>query len=436
MRVLSLFDGMACGMLALLKIGAGTDSYDAYEIDKYATATVAHNFPFIRQHGDVFQADFSQYQGVDLLIGGSPCTYWSIAQKNNRETEAHGLGWDLFQQYVRAVKEARPRVFLYENNKSMSPQIRASIDEAFGFGAVYINSALVSAQNRQRLYWVGVRNDDGTYSKIDIEQPDDKGIFIKDILESGWVLFSKPHGFNKGGAKYEKAPTMTANGRWQHNHLSVEPVPVCVQEQVHGRKAQPDGSYDRRYEAREDGKSGTLTGTNRQNAVAIPILPVENVGECNTIQKALPKLADKYGHIPEIFNAYNLAELASKSPTLSTGSMVTSSCATTKFERLCDFCAFQGSETCANCVLKNQKVYEVKDGKITINGKQYPVKLPDGYYIIRKLTVEECKRLQTVPEWFDFSPISNAQAYKLLGNGWTVDVIAHILSRALKMIAT
>ena len=166
MKILSLFDGMACGMIAMLNAGIEVESYDAYEIDKYAIKVSSHNFPNIKHHGDVFQADFTQYEGVDFLVGGSPCTYWSIAQKNNRETEASGMGWELFSQYVRAVKEAKPRFFIYENNYSMSAAIRASIDEAFGFEAVHINSALVSAQNRQRLYWVGMRNKDGSYSKV------------------------------------------------------------------------------------------------------------------------------------------------------------------------------------------------------------------------------------------------------------------------------
>ena len=184
MKVLSLFDGMACGMIAMQLAGVDVESYDAYEIDKYAIKTAQHNFPMIKEHGDVFEADFTQYEGVDFLIGGSPCTYWSIAQTKNRETVASGMGWELFSQYVRALHEAKPKYFIYENNKSMSKQIRASIDKAFGFEAVLINSALVSSQNRQRLYWVGKRNEDGTYSKVNVEQPADRGILLKDVLGS------------------------------------------------------------------------------------------------------------------------------------------------------------------------------------------------------------------------------------------------------------
>lgn len=113
-----------------------------------------------------------------------------------------------------------------------------------------------------------------------------------------------------------------------------------------------------------------------------------------------------------MFNPYNRTEITGKAPTLSTGSMVTSSCAVLIFETA------DG---------KQIPVYEVRGGRITIKGKEYPIKLRDGLYIIRKLTVTECKRLQTVPDTYAF-PVSDTQAYKMLGNGWTVDVIAHIMS--------
>lgn len=95
MKVLSLFDGMACGMLAMMSAGIEVERYDAYEIDKYAIKVATHNFPSIVEHGDVFEEGFTEYAGVDWLIGGSPCTYWSIAQTKNRETVASGLGWGL-----------------------------------------------------------------------------------------------------------------------------------------------------------------------------------------------------------------------------------------------------------------------------------------------------------------------------------------------------
>ena len=121
---------------------------------------------------------------MKILIGGSPCTHWSIAQTKNRETEASGIGWELFLNYRIARDKYHPDYFLYENNKSMSPAIRAQITAELGVEPVLINSALVSAQNRQRLYWVGKREPDGTYSQVRVEQPEDKGILLRDILET------------------------------------------------------------------------------------------------------------------------------------------------------------------------------------------------------------------------------------------------------------
>lgn len=155
-KVLSLFDGMACGMIAMQLAGVDVESYDAYEIDKYAIKTAQHNFPMIKEHGDVFEADFTQYEGVDFGIGGSPCTHWSIAQTKNRETTVNrdskgnvllhqsGIGVELFSQFLRMLSEAKPKFFIYENNKSMSREIRTAITECFGFEPTEINSALVS----------------------------------------------------------------------------------------------------------------------------------------------------------------------------------------------------------------------------------------------------------------------------------------------------
>ena len=351
MKILSLFDGMACGALAMQAAGIEIDKYIAYEIDKYAIQTAQHNFPFIEERGDVFKADFKEYAGFDYLIGGSPCTYWSIAQTKNRETVASGMGWELFSQYVRALHEAKPRFFLYENNKSMSAAIRASITETFGFEPILINSALVSAQNRQRLYWCGIRQADGTYKKADIQQPADRGILLKDILETNAVTW------------LEKAYTYTTrcqgaiieNTLEKHQHTMVA-EPICVNS--------------------KSGRAG-----------------VEG------LQPSLQdRVYDTAGKMPAVTTSFNprIAE---------------------------PVCVAQRGRYDA-------PIYEVKDGFITVKGNKYPIKLVDGFYIIRKLTVRECMRLQTVPEWYEW-PVSKSQAYKMLGNGWTVEVIANLL-RGLK----
>ena len=440
MKVLSLFDGMACGMIAMNLAGVDVESYDAYEIDKYAVKTAQHNFPMIREHGDVFAADFTQYEGVDFMVGGSPCTYWSIAQTKNRETVASGIGWELFSQYVRALHEAKPKYFIYENNKSMSKEIRASIDKTFGFEAVLINSALVSAQNRQRLYWVGKRNADGTYSKVNVEQPDDRGILLRDILETGIAWQEKSYNLTTrcNGA----IPSDTLK---RHRHTMVA-EPVCVAER--GRYIGDEGEVEQHLEARNDGKTNTLTTVQKDNQVAVPIRigTIENDAKdkkfdsqqyrvyspdgkgvtlcgnggglgAKTGLYAVPmrvREATKQGYVDiEPGECVDLAMPGSK--TRRGRSMrEKSNCLTTS----CDFYEY--------CGTLDMPIYQVRDGRITIKGETYPIKLRDGCYIIRKLTVRECMRLQTVPEWYEF-PVSDSQAYKMLGNGWTCEVIAHIL---------
>ena len=152
---------------------------------------------------------------MKILIGGSPCTHWSIAQTKNRETEASGIGWELFLNYRIARDKYHPDYFLYENNKSMSPAIRAQITAELGVEPVLINSALVSAQNRQRLYWVGKREPDGTYSQVRVEQPEDRG---------------KP---NACGLH----TTKTGSETWLETPLTVKRAWRCLSGWQRGRKA-------------------------------------------------------------------------------------------------------------------------------------------------------------------------------------------------------
>ncbi len=467
-KVLSLFDGMACGMIAMQLAGVEVESYDAYEIDKYAIKAAQHNFPMIKEHGDVFDADFTWYDGVDFLIGGSPCTYWSIAQTKNRETVASGIGWELFSQYVRALHEAKPKYFIYENNKSMSKAIRESITETFGFEPICINSALVSAQNRQRLYWVGKRNDDGTYSKVPVEQPEDRGILLRDILETGiaWheksfcITATEYKGSNPQQTLTKHRRTMvgeplvaTKNGKSfaitaNYVHMqdypndysahtiekSVKPLvaePVCLryertEEAKRCRKAYEAHEIKHGYNelnelhTRPDGKTNTLTTVLKDNQIMerIPTMPVKEAiargyteiecGEC--VDLSMPNSKTRRGR-----------SMADKSNYMQTSN---------DFYQYVGYAIeFDDDGKPIKAIGKDGKeitIYEVDGGKITIKGKQYPIKLRDGYYIIRKLSVRECMRLQTVPEWYEF-PVSDSQAYKMLGNGWTCEVIAHLI---------
>lgn len=399
---------MSCGHIAMQKAGVKIDRYVAYEIDKYAVQTSKHNFPDIEQMGDVFHADFTQYEGFDAVIGGSPCTYWSIAQKNNRETEASGMGWELFSQYVRAIHEAKPKFFIYENNKSMSKQIRASIDEAFGFEAVCINSALVSAQNRQRLYWVGKRNEDGTYNKVNVEQPKDLGILLKNILVSGVDLTSNDKSYCLT-ASYDGACAWNTIERSQRTMVA-EPVGIGY------RGRMEDGKWVKRYESNGEEKANAITTAQTDSMVAEPIrvgaLPRPN-GELSTSQ------------------AFRVYSVEGKSVNITAGGGGAGG-KTGLYAIPVEFVEGVPDKAVSMADGKTYQVYEVNDGLITIKGKRYPIKLKDGFYIIRKLTVLECMRLQTVPEWYEF-PVSDTQAYKMLGNGWTVDVIVHLIKSCLEV---
>lgn len=413
-KILSLYDGMACGMIAMQLAGVEVESYDAYEIDKYAIKTAQHNFPMIKEHGDVFDADFTQYEGVDFLIGGSPCTYWSIAQTKNRETVASGMGWELFSQYVRALHESKPKYFIYENNKSMSKQIRASIDKAFGFEAVLINSALVSAQNRQRLYWVGKRNEDGSYSKVNVEQPADRGILLKDVLDNAVAMREKAHTID---ANYYKGGNFTSLNKQSGKRLmTAEPINVTADDKSHTLKAQYYKNGIANFIS-NDGFDAT--------AVAEPINDIccANGGGAGakTGLYAVPHDCD----VVITGNSIRCQRRNQKHSTVQ-GSHVNFTDGKTQ--------TLSPSHIPNVIERKDGKeitIYEVRDGKITIKGKQYPIKLKDGFYIIRKLTVSECKRLQTVPEWYEF-PVSNSQAYKMLGNGWTCEVICHLINSCFK----
>ena len=361
---------------------------------------------------------------MKLLIGGSPCTRWSIAQTKNRETEASGIGWELFLNYRIARDKYKPDYFLYENNKSMSPAIREQISKELGVEPVLINSALVSAQNRQRLYWVGRRNPDGTYSQVPVEQPEDRGILLRDILETSTskkgyaldpthaeVLNMNPSGHGMNGAVIHcdgKSRTLTTNKG--EGPKIITPIRIGT---IENDAKNPDHDSQQYRVYSPDGKSVTLCGNGgglgaKTGLYATPV---------DTDADGILHLGSLYGQ----HSRWGVFAKDGKCPTITAsmgmgGGHVPMVPTRTDEEGHC-----QKNPTTA------KQIYEVRDGKISIGNTWYPIKLRDGFYIIRKLTVRECMRLQTVPEEYVF-PVSDSQAYKMLGNGWTVDVIAHIMS--------
>ena len=332
--------------------------------------------------------------GKKLLIGGSPCTHWSIAQTKNRETEASGIGWELFLNYRIARDKYQPDFFLYENNKSMSPAIRAQITAELGVEPVLINSALVSAQNRQRLYWVGRRNPDGTYSQVPVEQPEDRGILLRDILESGVCWREKAYTLRASAGTKQGVSNILrhieTNGKFGYMGVA-EPIRVGAMPNKDGEL----GTSQSRRIYSTDGKSVSLQA--RPNG--------GGADGAATGLYAVPAGMSWRGR--ENGSAFEMRDDQKSNAVAATGHQ----------SRL----VIEAADG------KQMPVYEVRGGRITIKGKTYPIKLADGFYIIRKLTVTECKRLQTVPDTYAF-PVSDTQAYKMLGNGWTVDVIAHIMS--------
>jgi DNA (cytosine-5)-methyltransferase 3A len=296
---------------------------------------------------------------IKLLLGGSPCTYWSIAQTANgrRETTASGLGWELFRNYLIARDKFKPDFFLYENNASAAPAIKAQISAELGVPLQYINSALVSAQQRKRFY---------AHNFGDIPEPADRGILLKDILETGSAIVDREKAY---ALKYQAG---NARDYLKKHHTQV---------------------------AFEDIDTGSAD---------VPI----RIGE---IERDKGESEAKYTSGCQAFRAYSCY---GKSTTLMSGG------------------GGAGGKTglyaipAANC---GERVYSVSDGEIEKDGKYYPINLPDGCYIIRKLTTRECCRLQTMPDdYFTGSGISNTQIYKCLGNGWTAEVIIHLLRHGLR----
>lgn len=250
--VLSLFDGMSCWRLALERAWIPIASYYASEIDKYAIQVSNNNRDDIHQVGDVREIGYwflvlEWCEELDLLIGGSPCQWFSNAGKGLNFSDPRSK---LFFEFVRILNEAKPRYFLLENVKMKKERQNIISEHLFGIQPVEIDSALISAQRRKRLYRVWKRNEDWSYSQVVISQPEDKGILLRDVIDY-WIvdqdksycidanyakggnlksyakgrrqlvfnsIYQIPRGNNVGGIKEGKPPTISSNC-WQHNNF-------------------------------------------------------------------------------------------------------------------------------------------------------------------------------------------------------------------------
>ena len=378
------------------------------------------------------QARRKRKMAIKILIGGSPCTHWSIAQKNNRETTAEGIGWELFKNYIIAKEKFKPDLFLYENNKSAAQAIKDQIAQELGVGSdpkarfTYINSALVSAQNRQRFYVTNFG---------DIDQPEDRGILLKDILDRGVPCRNeKAYCLD---ANYFKDGNLSNFNKQSGQRLQVA-KPIRVGD-LPNKKGEISGSQATRiYDIA--GKSVCLqAGAGGQGAkTGLYAIPVPY--QC-------AELSNEYYHGDEDGQLFGKIECDNSSnnkgqPAQGTRIYCTdckSICLDGDSRKyIVDTLAIPTefnndvpikAVSCADG--KEYPVYEVKDGQITIKDKQYDIKLADGYYIIRKLTVIECCRLQTMPDNY-CKAVPATQGYKGLGNGWTAEVIIYLLNHALK----
>lgn len=330
MNVLSLFDGISCGQLALQRAGVKVDKYFSSEIDKYAIKVTQENFPYTVQLGDVTQWNTWELPKIDLLIGGSPCQGFSFAGKQLNFSDPRSK---LFFEYVKVLRKVKPKYFLLENVK-MKQEYQNIISGYLGVQPVEINSSLVSAQNRKRLYWTNIPN---------VTQPEDKGILLKDIV------LEKSDKFSSDSVKDYIVPF--------DKTLQILDKEVQRGKVGYFRK---DSQANRVYYIHD--KAITLCGASGGGAA--------KMGQ------------DLFGCITP------------------------------------------------DRIEKRQNGQRFNEGTkfYTLTAQDKHGVLIDGY--IRKLTPLECERLQTVPDDYT-SCISDSQRYKCLGNGWTVDVIAHILGGIL-----
>ena len=366
MNVLSLFDGMSCGRIALDRLGIKVDNYYASEIDKYAIKVSEANYPDIIQVGDVTELDTSTLPKIDLVMGGSPCQGFSFAGKQLAFDDPRSA---LFFEFVRCVKELKPKYFLLENVR-MKKEYLDVISEYMGVEPIMINSALVSAQNRVRYYWTNIPG---------VEQPEQRGMVLRDILENKEIdgLSEKAIAYmNRGSEKW-------SGGKSRAEH----------------------------YIKHESKKSNCLTA-NMHKGVPYGVIAIDKpiqVGEAIDIN----------GHdiLKRVYSEDG------KSPTLNT-------CTGGNREPKVLAGAWRGRYKADGST--EQKLEVRRGGKtnsLTTVQKDNVVVKDEVYW--RKLTPIECERLQTVPDDYT-NHVSNTQRYKMLGNGFTVEVICHILNNMEK----
>lgn len=376
LTVLSLFDGMSCGAIALREAGIKVKQYFASEVDTHAIAQTQHNFPQTIQLGSVTDVRVSELPPIDLLIGGSPCQGFSFAGKQLNFSDPRSI---LFFEYVRILREIQkynPDVkFLLENVRMLS-EYENIISSHLGIFPIAINSALVSAQNRYRLYWTNIRIKSvrdlfGSTLHTDIPQPEDKGIYLRDILDrdvdSRFYLKSN---------EIDKLVRQREYGVQEQGNIPDENI----------LDLWFDPSDDSAF-ARHDFERIDPNKVSSRN----PFYPAPDVAR-------VPIQAIQKNHlIKECCNE-------SSSTLVIPGSVV-------KPQFGGGFRPIVSGK--ASCLVASSSKFAAM---LIVNGDDM---------VIRYLTPAECCRIQTIPEWYEWN-CSEPQIYRLLGNGWTVAVISHI----------
>ena len=373
-NVLSVFDGMSCGQIALNRAGIKYSKYYASEIDKYAIQITQKNYPDTIQLGSVKEWRSWDLPEVDIVMGGSPCQDLLVA-KNDRKG-LQGERSSLFYEFVDIVRHFRPMYFLLENVASMPKEAMHLITrELFGVQPMLLNSSLVSAQNRKRLYWVGKREGD-VYIIVHIFPPDDKGLVLKDIIEPDV------------DAKYYLTPEQHEKMTWKK-----------------GAKTFASG--------KREGAVEYPMGTNRK---ALTILQSE--GGINRTSNVIKQYCDMVGFTGKERQGNRVYNVNGKAAALpgrvgALGMVAKPGLCVVSLD------LYNGGMPIpyfkSKCLGTSSDVHS-KLWQAISNGPW-----------VRKLTPLECERLQTVPDGYT-EGVSNAQRYRMLGNGWTVDIISHIFS--------
>jgi DNA (cytosine-5)-methyltransferase 3A len=460
MNVLSLFDGMSCGQQALERCGIEVENYYASEIDKYAIQVTMANYPNTIQLGSVVGVDGYKLPKIDLLIGGSPCQSFSFAGKRKGmatkceteiltlehylELKAEGYEFEgqsyLFWEYMRLLNECKPKYFLLENVE-MGEKWEKVLSKAIGVNGIHINSALVSAQNRKRIYWTNIgMQPGGLFGDLEsiIQQPKDKGILLKDILESQvdekYFLSAKMFDWltrhsEKRGNEFKKT-----KGDRKSSCLSVSAqvaVNLSADFIIHNTmpRSSTSGKGGTGPLTRNDGKTYCL---DTDNTNAVEIVAMRGRGEKGNIEQQLETNGTNKSNSLTTVQKDNLVRQLN--PSLESGGNqpyqqnrvydvngINPSLTTLwNGANLINIAATQlgNSENRGNCINESGKSFTLRKSE------------PNGVILnsrIRRLTPIECERLQTVKDNYT-NHVSDSQRYKMLGNGWTIEVIAHIFN--------